>query len=107
MVCNISPTNFRVTRDFPAVFGYPSDISAIISIDIENEFKEYKNELPRKIINKEQMKQLILEKIIRHVDYYLDNVSKQFKREYGISLFYGLCMNLNLLVQTVSRAGKI
>ena len=26
-VCNVSATNFRITRDFPAVFGYPNVIN--------------------------------------------------------------------------------
>ncbi|MEY8355501.1 PRD domain-containing protein [Lachnospiraceae bacterium 54-53] len=77
---------------------YDGDISTIISVDIENEFKEYRTELSSRIVNKEQLRQMIPEQIIDLVNEFLSGASRKFKRVYPVSVFYSLCLHLNSMI---------
>ena len=75
------------------------DIGAIISIDIENEFRKYHNiEIPE-TINYDQLYNLTNENIVHLTENLINKASKELKRNYPNSLFYGLCMHLDALVK--------
>lgn len=71
------------------------DIHTIIGIDIENEFKKYNNSLVAKVADKEQLSKMVSPRIMELVTEFLDQASRDFKRVYPVSVFYGLCLHLN------------
>lgn len=79
------------------------DINTILSINIENEFKQYSRRLSEQIIDKAQLAQIVNSKIINLVSNFLEEATIKFNRVYPVSVFYGLCLHLN---STLSRQNK-
>lgn len=80
--------------------GIPDeDINVIVSVDIENEFKQYTKRLSNKIDNREQLAKIVDSKIISLVSNFLDEAGNLFDRVYSTSVFYGLCLHLGAALQ--------
>lgn len=71
------------------------DINVLISVDIENEFREYTKKLSGSIVNKEHLRKVVDNEIIILVDEFLEEASKIFHCIYPISTYYGLCLHLS------------
>ena len=83
------------------------DIHTIIGIDIENEFKKYNTQLVSKVADKEQLAKLVSPRIMELVTEFLDQASRDFKRVYPVSVFYGLCLHLNAALYEGEKAQKL
>lgn len=83
------------------------DINLILSIDIENEFKQYSRRLSDQIVDKEQLSQLVNNKIISLVSDYLEDATKQFNKVYPVSVFYGLCLHLHSTINRQNKAQRL
>lgn len=79
------------------------DINLILSIDIENEFKQYSRKLGEQIVDKEQLSQIVNRQIITLVSDFLEEATNRFNKVYPVSIFYGLCLHLNA---TLSKQNK-
>jgi len=88
--------------------GIPEeDINIIVSVDIENEFKQYSKKLSNKIDNKEQLSKIVDNKIISLVMDFLDEATVIFDRVYSLSVFYGLCLHLGATLQRESFTQRL
>jgi transcriptional regulatory protein LevR len=76
--------------------GIPQkDINLIVSLEMENTFKQYQNQLSKQIVNKEQLSKLVDPKLITLVEDFLNEAVLKFNRTYPIAVFYGLSLHLN------------
>lgn len=79
------------------------DINFILSIDIENEFKQYSRKLSEQIVDKEQLSQIVDKTIISMVSDFIEAATGQFNKVYPVSVFYGLCLHLNSTLSNPAR----
>lgn len=79
------------------------DINRLVSVDIENEFKEYSQRISNTIINKEQLSKVVDPEIITLVDDFLERASRTFECVYPVSVFYGLCLHLSSTLKNPSK----
>jgi Transcriptional antiterminator len=84
-----------------------NDINLILSIDIENEFKQYSRRLSEQIINKEQLSQIVDKRIIKLVGDFLEEATARFNKVYPVSVFYGLCLHLNATINRCNMTQKL
>ncbi|MCI8401789.1 MAG: PRD domain-containing protein [Lachnospiraceae bacterium] len=88
--------------------GFSGDeVNTIVNINIENEFKKYRNDQMAQTIHKEKLIQLVDSPIVSMVDDFLKEASKSLKLYYTASLYYGLCLHLQSLAEGRGRSGNI
>lgn len=83
------------------------DINLILSIDIENEFKQYSNRLGEQIVDKEQLAQIVDKKIVSSVSEFLEEATARFNKVYPVSIFYGLCLHLSATLGKNNRSQRL
>jgi transcriptional regulatory protein LevR len=79
------------------------DINLVLSAEVENTFRNYKNELSKQVVNKEQLSMLVDKRIIDMVQAFLDEASLKLGRNFSNSVFYGLCLHLNSALNRESQ----
>lgn len=82
-------------------------MNVLISVDIENEFREYTKKLSGAIVNKEHLRKVVDNEIIMLVDEFLESASKQFHCIYPISTYYGLCLHLSNTLKNHRRIQRL
>jgi transcriptional regulatory protein LevR/transcriptional regulator with AAA-type ATPase domain len=76
--------------------GIPQkDINLIVSVEMENAFKLYQNQLSKQVVNKDQLSKLVDPKIIAMVESFLNEAALKFNLNYPVSVFYGLSLHLS------------
>ncbi|BCJ93934.1 ATPase AAA [Anaerocolumna cellulosilytica] len=83
------------------------DINFILSVDIENEFKQYSKRLGEQIVDKEQLSQLVNKRIIELVGDFLEEATGRFNKVYPVSVFYGLCLHLNSTLNKQNKSQRL
>jgi transcriptional regulatory protein LevR len=83
------------------------DINTILSINIENEFKQYSRRLSEQIIDKEQLSEIVNSRIISLVSDFLEEATSKFNKVYPVSVFYGLCLHLNSTLSKQNKTQKL
>lgn len=83
------------------------EIGLLMSIDVDQLFKRYQKYLAKEIVNTEQLSKLVDQQIIDLVARFLQDASLQFKTEYSPSIFYGLCLHLNGIIDRIKRGQSI
>lgn len=84
-----------------------NDIGMILNVELESIFKLYKSQIPKEIVNKEQLSKLVDSRIINLVESFLKEASLRFNAEYPVSVFYGLCLHLNSTIERMHSGQSI
>lgn len=83
------------------------EINTIVNVGIENEFSRYHSKLVSSIVNKDQLIQLVDQKIIDLVDNFLQDASKSLNRIYEANTFYGLCLHIQSVIDSTQNSSRI
>ncbi len=83
-----------------------NEISAIVNVGIENQFRNYR-ENPGSSMNKQQLQQLVDEDIILSVEDLLNEASRKLNRYYSSSIFVGLCLHLQSIIDGRGKPGSV
>ena len=84
-----------------------NDINIVLSAEIENEFRKYEKSLLHEELNKEQLSKLVDKKVIYIVEDFLNKSEVILSREFSSSVFYGLCLHVNALVNNRNATNNI
>lgn len=84
-----------------------TEINTIVNVGIQNQFEKYNNKLAVDIVNKEQLSRLVDARMMDLVDDFLKDASRKFNRYYKVSVFYGLCLHMQSLIETRKGSHKI
>ncbi len=84
-----------------------SNISMIISAEVENVFRQYQSKLTQEIVNKEQLSKLVDIRIISMVESFLDEASVKLSKVFPTSVFYGLCLHVNAVLKQQDTMNSI
>lgn len=84
-----------------------NEINTIVNVGIENEFKKYRSNKINYVVNKEQLLQIVEEKIIILVEKFINNASQKLNRFYSSSIYYGLCLHLQSLVDGRGKPSNV
>ncbi|NCB32850.1 MAG: PRD domain-containing protein [Erysipelotrichia bacterium] len=76
------------------------DITRIVNAYVDNQFRSYVNTLTKQIINTDQLSKLVDGKIITFVREFIEQCEDRFSKHYPPSVFYGLCLHINALLNT-------
>lgn len=83
------------------------DIHTIIGIDLENEFKSYNDSLVKKVADREQLSRLVNPRLMELATEFMEQASREFRRVYPVSVFYGLCLHLNAVIYEKEKRRKL
>lgn len=76
--------------------GLSSDeINNLISIDLENDFQHFTASKGISSLTNKSIQKITDPKVVKHVEDFLDNASKELNRVFSNSTFYGLSMHLS------------
>ena len=86
-----------------------AEINTIVNVGIESEFNKYRQKLATSIVNKDQLSMLVDSKILSLVDKLLKDAAQKLNRLYPASIYYGLCLHLQSLIdeRQISHTIKI
>ncbi len=84
-----------------------SEITLILSTELESEFRVYQNDLSKQIINKEQLSMLVDKRLINLIEGFLYEATLKLGRNFSTSVFYGLCLHLNSVISNQSNPNKV
>lgn len=83
------------------------EINLLLSTELESIFNRYQNELTKEVVNKEQIAILVDKQIINIVEDFLDEASIKLGRNFSNSVFYGLCLHLNSLINKQPKPNRM
>ena len=83
------------------------DINTIVSVDIDKGFKNYKERLVNRDIDKSKLEKIVDSKIILMVEEFLKQATLKFDRDFSVSIFYGLCLHINSMLLSGERKQKL
>ena len=76
------------------------DIARIVNAYVDNQFRSYVNSLTRQVINTDQLSKLVDGKVVTFVREFVEQCEDRFSKHYPPSVFYGLCLHINALLNT-------
>ncbi|MBE5950423.1 MAG: PRD domain-containing protein [Lachnospiraceae bacterium] len=83
------------------------EINLILSAEVERSFEKYQRELVRDVANKKQLEVLVDSRLIPLVEEFLTNAEKRLDRSFSSSVFYGLCLHINAVIQGKREKGQV
>lgn len=83
------------------------EINMILSAEVERSFGQYQKDLVREVANKKQLEVLVDDCLIRMVEEFLQNAEQKLDRRFSSSVFYGLCLHINAVVQGNREPGQL
>lgn len=83
------------------------EINLILSAEVERSFGKYQKDLVRDVANKKQLEVLVDSRLIPLVEEFLQNAEKRLDRSFASSVFYGLCLHINAVVQGKRETGQL
>ena len=83
------------------------DIMTIIHGELEYNFQKINSELEEKGIDKDAISKIVDPRIIRYVKDFLKSASIKFNKVFSNSVFYGLCLHLQAMIERNGRVHKL
>lgn len=83
------------------------EINLILSAEVERAFGKYQQDLVRDVANKKQLEVLVDSRLIPLVEEFLQDAEKRLDRRFSSSVFYGLCLHINAVVQGKRGNGQL
>lgn len=87
----------RRTNDLRARGLAESDVKSMLCIEYEAMFRQYWNATVSRAVNKEQLLNLVGQRIISLVENFLSEAGVRMDRVFPPSVFYGLCLHVSAL----------
>lgn len=79
--------------------GFEEDeINMILSAEVERSFSEYRKNLVRDVVNKNQLEVLVDRKLISMVEEFIKSAEEKLDCRFSSSVFYGLCLHINAVI---------
>lgn len=96
----------RKLQDLKASGIQDNEINQILNIDIESHFKKHIEDMTLKV-NREEIINIVGEKIVNVVDYILNSAQNKLYREYDENLYFALALHLNGSIKRIQNGNKI
>jgi len=86
-------------KEFAARGFSDSEIGVLLSAELDTVFRRYREELNRRIVNREQLAKLVDTRVIELVGDLLEEAAARFSVQYPPSVYYGLCLHVHSAIQ--------